>query len=417
MRNQASLSFLLLITFTFTFIFIFIVTPIAQGDTVKTAIIADSHEADKLVDIIIPKMSKITGIELLERQRIKSVLQEHKLQATGLTAGEMVDLNKILHADIFAIINSGGSKALPVSLRIFDARNGFIIDDKALPSGNLTAQTDYIVKELEKSLKSIKIRKTPIAVLAIRNAGITKPSFYNCIKLTAQINRNIAASPDIMMLERTNLEMVNRERKVTEKIFTLKNAAILLDFEFLPMDIPDKIQMRIHILDRKGKIQKVFNYKNVTHNNSLAKTAANDIISNLKAGPGKIASSSKQEARRFYQEFKYIHKIDFEAARRKISAAIALTPENLDYRRDFAYLLMNEAKKKIRTHNNNDKYLQMLYKGLQILYEIRKFSPNYHPNNLFSNESHVFTTFANHYNNRKVPKNLLNMQPYSAMVN
>ena len=379
----------------------------AQAVTVRIAVIGDSPQANKTADMVLVKLSKTSSVELLERQRIEEVLKERKLQSSTLAGRKFIKLGKILHTDIFALIHSGDKKAVPVGLRIFDAKNGFIILDTALPSGDITSQSEFICKKLKSSLESMKGKLISIAVLTIRNAGVETQLFYKCIGLTANINRTLIASPNIAMLERTNLDMVNRERKIAEKYYDLNHADLLIDFEFLPMDSPEKIKLNIRIFDRRGKVLKTLNYRNIIQNGIAPKDICNDILAFLKAKPGIISSNPKQEAKRFYQEFCYIRRFNFDESRRNISAAIALEPKDLNYRRDFAYLLIDEAGEKISPEKDNRKYFKMLRQGLQLLSEIRKTYPDYHKKNLFSLKENVFNTFLNRYSSKKIPAELI----------
>jgi hypothetical protein len=59
--------------------------------------------------------------------------------------------------------------------------------------------------------------------------------------------------------------------------------------------------------------------------------------------PPKETFDFKKEALRFANEARFASKLDFNTARRKYNAAIALNPSSLQYRYELSRLLMREA--------------------------------------------------------------------------
>ena len=206
----------------------------------KIALIGDSEKTNQVADMVLAEMADKDDLEFLERSAIEKVLEEHKLQKSGLSSKQIPVIAKILHTDIFAILSSAqiNKKTIPSSLRIFDARNGFCLIDTALPT-EMQKCTAFIRNKLENlpSPKSFKF----VSILAVRNVGAPAKYKRQMVHIAMDVERRLIAMPDLAVLERSELGLVNKERKISKKLFKLTPSAYLLDFEFAPAGSVDKL--------------------------------------------------------------------------------------------------------------------------------------------------------------------------------
>ena len=348
----------------------------------KIAIVGDSGEAKKVADLI--SVALPSQYSVMERGEIEKILKEQKLSSAKIGSKEILALSKVLHVNFFITINSRESekKVVPSRILLFDASNGFRLLDKTLPD-NIEKAAEYSLDEIKKALSdSNKTEgKKFLSVLSVRNAGAPKKYEADFSNIALGIERSLAASPGIAILERESLGMINQERKISESFSKLTASAYLLDFEFLPGTKVSHVDMSLNILDSTGRQLSKITIDDCLKNPQKTIGTVLAELSKFLSVPVAVNSvSDKKEAERFFNEYKFCARIDeLNAAERKLEAAIALNPDSPQYRIELARFLMKKAKKIPENLDNEARVNALLDAGnraIDILEEAQERFPD-----------------------------------------
>jgi len=328
----------------------------------KIALIGDSEQTNQVADMVLAKLANNDKLEFLERSAIEQVLKEHKLQGSGLNSKQIPLIANVLHADVFAVLSSAQvkNKTVPSSLRIFDARNGFCLLDTALPA-KAEKCADFVNAKLKSAVKILSDPKSLkfVSILAVRNAGAPEKYKRQMANTAMEVERRLIAMPDVAVLERSELGLVNKERKITGKSFKLAPSAYLLDFEFSPASSADKVDLKVYVLNVSGKELTSFKFPD------CLKTPPQQIIKvlakYLKTSPPLQLSDNKEEARRFWAEYKYAARAGkYDTAEYKLETVIALVPDSPVYRHEMAKYVVLKAKNWPRNLSRDKRYMEVV---------------------------------------------------------
>jgi hypothetical protein len=359
----------------------------------KIALIGDSEKANQIADMVLTKMADNDDLEFLERSAIKKVMKEHKLLKSGLDSKKIPVIAKILHTDIFAVLSSAqiNKKTVPSSLRVFDARNGFCLLNTALPT-EIEKCIAFIGNKLENlpNPKSFKF----VSILTVRNAGAPAKYKRQMAHIAMEVERRLIAMPDVVVLERSELGLVNKERTISKKNFKLASSAYLLDLEFSPTSSVNKIDLRIYVLNTSGKELKNFVFPDClkTPPQKIIKT----IAKYLNISSSTQVADAKLEAKRFFEEYKYSARNNrYDDAESKLNSAIALAPNNPDYRLELANYIQEIAKHWPACTRDEQRFFFLLAsakRAMKICNEIEEQFP-YYNKPLYTGWSSLTLTF------------------------
>lgn len=350
------------------------------------AIIGDSVETQKVADLVSSSLSK--QYSLIERTELEKLLKERKLSAAGIGAKEIIEISPMIHADYFITINSAESnkKTIPSRLLIFDARNGFRLLDSHLPDDTENA-AEYSVREIRKTLAAAHDTKDKkfLSVLSIRNAGVPQKHEPDLANIALEVERNLSKSPNVELLERDNLGMVNLERKLSESFSKLTASAYLLDFEFLPGPTEGHVNLSLNILDSSGKkLSQIKIDDCLKYPPKTIETALSELSQFLSLPLPANTVSGKEEAKRFFNEYKFARRVgELGNAERKLQAAIALDPNVPQYRFELAYLQPEKVRYSETEEKNINNFIDAGNRALDIIDETLERFPdcpkkNYH---------------------------------------
>ncbi len=320
----------------------------------KVALITESQGFDNVADMVLAEMSSSPGIEFLERRQIGIALKERKLKTYGLTVSDLSKINKPLHADLFAVLTAGveRKKTILTGLIVYDSKNGMQLVNKAISAENAVNDISVgILKAVNYVRKPNKF--IPIAIEAVRNAGVPESQRYRLAGIAAELERQLSTLPDVIILERDHLAEVNTERKLTGQQYALMPSTRLIRLEFSPGSSPKILNLSMRLTDAVGKTLDTFSVKyNAANPKAIYPKLTKKILEDLKIKANvSTITSCQDEAKRFYAEYRFLLRTDsFSAARQKLNAAMALNPLSLAYRKAELTLNKKESKnKKIKT--------------------------------------------------------------------
>jgi hypothetical protein len=296
------------------------------------------------------KLTELPDVEVLERTAIDRVLAEHKLTLSGLVAADQaVSVGKLLAVDLFAVLDAGAQAKEVGGLVIFDARTGVRLWDAALPGGKLDVTVGGVVDAVSTAQKKHRTQKKlrPVCLLTIRNVDLPRDMDAFCDSVGLLLERRLAASPDLAVLERRRLHQVNRERDLptNSPLRQLLTSVITLELEVGRSSEKDGLRATVLLSDGQGKSlgkSTVAIDKRDAVALSAALLQATAQALDVRFSPAQ--PQRKREAARFLREaeFFWTHKDPLRALPAAESAS-ALSPDDPALRLAVAYGLLLAA--------------------------------------------------------------------------
>ena len=277
------------------------------------------------------KLFELKDLTLLDRTDINKVLAEQKL--TGMfDANNAVELGRILKADIFAVLET-------TSIVIFDAQTGLRFVDETLPEKIEDAvQTVFnaVKTAVEKREKLDKGNLVTFGVLEVRNVDFPVSRDAWCRAVAGMLERSLLHRGGAV-LERSRLQHVNRERALTDDGSNDLLASMkLVNLTFTRGTAADTFKLTARIGNDTFYAESSFD-KPLDAVRGLAEQLLESNVEQRRIN----------EAARFAEESLYFLNInELAAAIEKMEVAVALEPENVNYKERLCTMLMNRA----RTH-------------------------------------------------------------------
>lgn len=329
-------------------------TQVADGGTRVAVVSGDRDESvSKVVALALVNLSQNADVELIERDDIRRVLDEQKLNASGIVdVSQAISLGKLLKADLFAIVESAAGKQVVPSVVVFDARTGIRYQDAALQSG--VAELDKAAESLATAIQAAILKRNRrqrdlrmVGFIGVRNADLPRSQDALCDTVTFLVERALPQSADIAVLERRRLERVTQERSLpgTEDVTDLLASLSTIDLEVSRG--PDGKGLRGTALV-KDATKNVSETITVTVAEVDAVTLASELqkklVEHLQAAPVGFLLDRVTEAGRFDGEAVHLYShLKYADAVRSAEAAFALDPANEDYLERLSQYLVNYA--------------------------------------------------------------------------
>lgn len=285
------------------------------------------------------------NVALLERAEIDKVFAEQEL--VGLfSAASAVELGRILKTDIFVALET-------TSVVIFDARTGLRFVDEILPAeleDAAQAVAGAVDNAMEKRGKLHKKSLTTFGILEARNIDLPAYRDAWCGALAGMLERSLLDRGGAV-LERSRLRLVNEERRLTgDDANDLLAAMKLIDLEFTRGETPETFGLSAAI---NGKIYRA--QGRIDKPQDVVDAIAGQLLA------GKAEKRSGDEAARFMKEAHYFRGMEQWAdAIEKMETAVALEPENEEYRGWLFNTLVEQLKRRIDWKNDEFEYDQDL---------------------------------------------------------
>jgi hypothetical protein len=304
----------------------------------------------KLLTVAEAKLSELPDVEVLERSAINRVLAEHKLTLSGFVAADQaVSVGKLLAVDLFAVLDAGANAKEIGGLVIFDAHTGVLLWDAALPGDNLDAAVRGMVEAVSAAQRKHRTPKKlrPVCVLTVRNVDLPRDMDAFCDSVGLLLERQLAASPDLAVLERRRLHQVNRERDLptNSPLRQLLASVITLELEVGRSSDKDRLRATVLLSDGQGKSLGKSTVA-VSKRDAVALSAAL-LRATAQALDAKLSPAEperKREAARFLREadFYWGHKDPLRALP-AVESSFALSPDDPSLRVAVAYGLLFAA--------------------------------------------------------------------------
>ena len=309
---------------------------------------ADAHHADSIIALAEAKLSAHDELEILDRQRIREVIQEQKLSLTGLIdAKQAIHVGQLLSVDLFVFVEqSEDGKAVLGSL-IYDASTGLRLWDAALSTDGIDAAVDGVVQGVEAAVRKRdagpgKLRM--MSIVGVRNADLPRSADSVCESLSLLLERELARSGAIGILERQRLSWLQQEQKLTatEADRQLLSAALLVDIEFARSDAG--VQATLIATNSAGQAQWKATAQSKALDAQLLTRLVESALTELKAPPLASRSDHHLESQRFFREAQQRWSFkEYDRAIQAAESALLLDPGQLDIKIALAEDLLKQA--------------------------------------------------------------------------
>lgn len=307
----------------------------AEDATLRLALIT-SEKSDAVRNVLTlaeAKLGEMPHIKLVERQAIEKVLAEQKLSVSGVVAPDQaLTIGKLLSVDVFAVLEAGIETKEAAGLVILDARTGVRLWDAALPAGDVDQTVTATVNAVRTALRKRNDKTRSICLMTVRNADLPRDLDGFCDSVGLLLERRLAASSDLAVLERRRLEQVNRERDLPADSPLRKLLASVVTVELDIGAAPEKKGLRATILlsDGAGKsLGKVTAQVDKRDAMALAQEAFKELAKAVNANATTAVGDRKFESWRFLREANfYLEHNEHAYSLRAAESAAALQPDD-----------------------------------------------------------------------------------------
>jgi|GEM_PF-1138352 len=351
----------------------------AESEPLRMALIPASPELGPTADQVLAAMADDAEVEFLERAEIDAVLQEQKLSASGLTGGNLIELGRILHADLFVVLIPRttapvGMPPAPGQLILYDAHNGYRLLNLAWPEKPSTAIA-AAAAEIRKAVAAAKQQPPQflLSIATVRDAGVPERLKPKTMAVAAELARQLGGIPHVVVLERDYLGQVNQDRELSSKNFALSPADRLIRLEFAPGASPEVVNLTLRITDTADKELFRQEVPDCCNDAQSAGKAAAFVAGYLKLTAAASPRVFSTESDRFFNEFHFLlERHDFATARAKLNAAIAITPDDLQLHTWQLILNRQEV-----PAGNYPKYWEINWKNLDLAQKLCRQFPRF----------------------------------------
>ncbi len=219
--------------------------------TRRWAIVALDEKSKGLADLLTVEASSWPNVELLEREQIDRVLAEMQLNSSGLVdRNETVQFGQLAKADALILVNwdspsapaktSIETEVSPTStspsslmrLRLVETASSVRMLDVVLPSTNLTTSLGELSGELKAVVTKIAVPPSSRQLIGVMLIKSEEPGDYlasYCKTLTRLVEAELYRQPQLLVLERSQLQELTKESALTGVELKLRGATRLLD--------------------------------------------------------------------------------------------------------------------------------------------------------------------------------------------
>ena len=206
----------------------------AERTNPRWAIVAGEELRERgVADLLTVQLSDM-DVDLVERDAVGHVLDELKLNASGLVAPERaVEFGKLASAEVVVLVEALPKLAPPlVRLRAIETSTGVRLLDFLTPAKTPDQDAETLLAELRRAKDTWR---TPaalrryVSVLGVRNE---EPGDYltpAAQALTTFLEHDLRHTPRVLILERDQLQRLTAERDLTGTELELRAAMLLIE--------------------------------------------------------------------------------------------------------------------------------------------------------------------------------------------
>jgi len=213
--------------------------PAREGAAEETwrrwAIIATPEcEQAGIGDLLTAKLSRIEGVELVERALVGKVLAERKISASVFASAEAaIQLGRLLAADAFLVVERV-PKLTPTAcrLQVIETRTGIALGMEFLAEESLKEDVAPVARLVRASAAKLGVpveKRHYVGLLSFRSEEPGRTLDGVAEALGMLLVNDLAASPGIVVLDREHLDALQKEEGLTGVELQLRTSALLVE--------------------------------------------------------------------------------------------------------------------------------------------------------------------------------------------
>ena len=333
---------------------------VADAASVRVALVGthDGGVAGGVVALAEAQLSSRDGLEVLDRQHVDRVLKEQKLSVSGLVdAGWAIKAGQLLSADLFALVEQSTDGKETLACIVYDTKAGLRLCDTTLSGDGIEVVSGEVVTCVERATQKraagIANVKT-LSLVGVRNADLPRSLDTTCESLGLLLERELARSGDVALLERKRLGWLQQERTLTatETDRKLLSSALQADLQFARQ--ADGVRATVIVTDAAGQRIHTATADAKQLDATLVAPLVEALLRGLNAKPTVTPSNGLRESQRFFREAE--QRWSFKEptlAIQAAEAALLLDPRNADKMLLLAEYLLQSSTPSFRLRNNS----------------------------------------------------------------
>lgn len=212
-------------------------TGLAQTDkpaAARWAIVAgDAIKSTAIVDLLTVEASKLAGVELVERESIGKVLDELRLNSSGMIQPEQrVAFGKLTAADAIVQIDQVAGVAPPVvALKLIETRGGVQLFSQLVPFSTETdvTQLTSALRDARAKSRIASDKRVYVGFIGFRSEEPGDTLLPLAQALSALIEVDLQRAARVVLLEREQLGLLTKERELTGVELQLRASTIVVE--------------------------------------------------------------------------------------------------------------------------------------------------------------------------------------------
>ncbi|MDA3798443.1 MAG: hypothetical protein PF692_05105 [Kiritimatiellae bacterium] len=206
----------------------------AATNVLHVAVVTPSDDTILLAatDLAEVELSQKKDIVLLERDQMKRLLDEHKINLSGFVdAEDALKLGNILGVDCFVILQRSDVDNRVISLVAFHTETGVRLLHETFVDYNVELLSDTIIKSVTKMVyktTSDQSKIFTVSVLPMQNAEFSSTENVLCSGVDMLVEQSLLKLPSVTLLERKQLNYLLRDKWMGFSAQSNSNEANLL---------------------------------------------------------------------------------------------------------------------------------------------------------------------------------------------
>ena len=268
----------LLVCSIFFFITSVSASPVEKKGAASLAVIpgvGDRQPSDLVMANLEVRLSQCQDIDLVERALINKILQEAALSASGLQAqNQAIQIGRLVQADILLFvekvlpadrIQESGTPSVKediIRIRLVESQTGIILASLMEKERQLQGAVETVMPAVQKAVAKQRIGFDDRQYLGLMGIKNNEPGTLldgTAEALSVLLAFDLAAIPDIFVLEREHLQYLQTERALTGMELKLKKSTLVLDggLQFEPGQKEIRVSMTLRPLTPSRQAQTI----------------------------------------------------------------------------------------------------------------------------------------------------------------
>ena len=233
--------------------------PVAAQTSAPWVALGDDAERgfEKYLDVAVAELTARGGIELVERQAIRRVLDEQSQALQQDSSG--VAVGKLLRADVIGVLETTPDGKEAGGFAVLDTAAGVSYWNQGLESSGVEDVAREIVRGVAAALEKhgrAGLLST-VCMLGARNAEFPRNMDVFCEMVAYLLDRRLVENPSVTTLDRRRLETViaeNRLPGVEDKSGALLPSLRLVELDFRRGASEEEIKVLARVTDAGGAL-------------------------------------------------------------------------------------------------------------------------------------------------------------------